>query len=270
MQYLWVRKSILFLEFEPVILTPFKAYFNGVYYMEKKNYIKVFGVVAIILAVFALFLYAICYVCVEYRDNRSSLSSDIGQESVTPTADIERGPAAYDVEYELGETTAAAMRSKWNTYVNSSSEDNVVKIKLTADWVAVLDSIGTNIPYIAGSASARRYVVLDLNGHKIRRSSGTGRLIYASYADFTIEDSSGGQGGITSGYTDRYRHGSALYAKDCNITLNDINISGCSSYGDMYGNSYGAVYVEGASNFTMNGGSLSNNSVSNYGSCNGI
>ena len=127
LQYLWVRKSILFLEFEPVILTPFKAYFNGVYYMEKKNYIKVFGVVAIILAVFALFLYAICYVCVEYRDNRSSLSSDIGQESVTPTADIERGPAAYDVEYELGETTAAAMRSKWNTYVNSSSEDNVVR-----------------------------------------------------------------------------------------------------------------------------------------------
>ena len=259
------------MEFEPVILTPFKAYFNGVYYMEKKNYIKVFGVVAIILAVFALFLYAICYVCVEYRDNRSSLSSDIGQESVTPTADIEWGPAAYDVEYELGETTAAAMRSKWNTYVNSSSEDNVVKIKLTADWVAVLDSSGTNIPYIAGSSSAHKYVVLDLNGHKITRSSGTGRLIYASYADFTIEDSSGGQGVITNGYTNNSLHGSALYATNCNITLNGINISYCRSYGSTTKRGTGPVYVEGESNFTMNGGSIySNNQSDAYVDSNGL
>ncbi|MDE7349031.1 MAG: right-handed parallel beta-helix repeat-containing protein, partial [Clostridia bacterium] len=238
--------------------------------MEKKSYIKAFGVVAIILAVFALFLCAICYVCVDYQDNRSSLSSDIRQESVTPTADVEWGPAEYDVEYELGESTADLMRSKWDTYVNSSSEANVVKIKLTADWTPTVGNVSKMIPYINGSASARKYVILDLNGHTIKRAGGTGQLIYASYADFTIEDSSGGQGKITGGYTYNRTYGSALYANNCNITLNDVNISNCSLYGNQYGSCCGVVYVEGESNFTMNGGSISDCSGGNYTDNNGI
>ena len=160
----------------------------------------------------------------------------------------------------------------WNYALGFFDEDDDLVVGVTidfyGDWNAVDGIFGkTGDGFEEGAIyiPAGRPVTFNLNGHTINRGltevREDGEVIYvASGADLTINN-----GTITGGFSNNGAGGIHI-SSDAKVTLNDVHVDGNTVQND----DGGAIAVYDDATLTMNGGSLSNNKLTESSSFRGI
>ena len=159
----------------------------------------------------------------------------------------------------------------WNYAMELINENDIIEsvtVDLYGDWNAVNGVLGTlNDGFSENTilVPAGKPVTLNMNGHTINRglteAREDGEVIYvASGADLTINN-----GTITGGFSNNGAGGIHI-SSDAKVTLNDVHVDGNTVQND----DGGAIAVYDDATLTMNGGSLSNNKLTESSSFRGI
>ena len=159
----------------------------------------------------------------------------------------------------------------WNYAMEALDRSDMITgitVDLYKDWNAVNGVFGTSGDGFSGNTifvPAGKPVTLNMNGHTINRGltevREDGEVIYvASGADLTINN-----GTITGGFSNNGAGGIHI-SSDAKVTLNDVHVDGNTVQND----DGGAIAVYDDATLTMNGGSLSNNKLTESLSFRGI
>ncbi len=159
----------------------------------------------------------------------------------------------------------------WNYAMDALDRSDMITgitVDLYKDWNAVNGVFGTLSDGFSENTifvPAGKPVTLNMNGHTINRGltevREDGEVIYvASGANLTIND-----GTITGGFSNNGAGGIHI-CSDANVTLNNVHVDGNTVQND----DGGAIAVYDDATLTMNGGSLSNNKLTESLSFRGI